>query len=315
MRYRNERRGLHGVLGSSTREQLAVELPILDGRAAIVAVVGNSIRKKMNAGISDHRMLFHLDSVSEALHRVREMPTCTLLVSPLALHDNEIALLRKAPVTRIVTVLDDFERDPALLLSLGACGVREAFDLQSCEGWNRLRKLVAEGSDPIAARVAALFIQHLEGAAPGTKRFFMRLVTVARTTRTVQVLAEQLGIVPSTLMSRFHRASLPSPKTFLSATRLVLAKVLLEEPRVSVSSVAVQLQYSSTQAFSRHVQWMLGISTCEFRKNVSLNQVATLFVDNLVVRYQSIYRTFDPFASFGGIHSTTDHSNLMHATH
>jgi AraC-like DNA-binding protein len=230
-----------------------------------------------------------------------------LLISPSLLTPGETALVVKAlsTTTHAVAVLDEEPHDPLLLLRLGACGLKEAIDLRSCQGWNGLRRLLENGADPVAGRVAAIVLHHLDGAAPGTRRFFARMVYDARCVRTVCAMASRLGIVPSTLMSRFHRARLPSPKTLLAATRLVFAKALLEEPRFSLSAVANQLRYSSPQAFGRQVWRIPGMSAGEFRRSVTFAQMTDLYLDQLIVRHRTTYRTFDPFASFGGHHAST----------
>ncbi len=298
------------------------DLPIVAGLPATdirtVAVLGRAVRQKMDAAMGDLKSLVHVESLGEALHQVREIPTSVLLVSPGILKPADTGLLVKAlsTTTHAVAVLDDESEDPSVLLRLGACGLKEAIDLRTCEGWHSLRQVLVDGADPVAGHIAAIALHHLEGAAPGTRRFFARMVYEARCIRTVCALADRFGIVPSTLMSRFHRARLPSPKTILSSTRLVFAKALLEEPRVSIAAVANGLSYSSPQAFGRQVWRMLRMSAGEFRRNVSFAQVAELYVEQLIVRHRTKYRTFDPFASFGGAHGTApEEAHCSHLYH
>lgn len=318
MMYTCKRTRLPTLLDHTTESRHLRESPDFDGRTAIVAVVRNAVRQKMDVALSDLKSLVHVESVGDALHRVRETPVSVLLVSPEILKSGETTLLSKtlSATARGVAVLDDGHQDAALLLRLGACGLTEAVDLRNCEGWNDLRKLLYEETDPVTGRIATAVFHHLDGADPGARRFFAHLVRGARATRTVRAFAGRLGILPSTLMSRFYRANLPSPKTLLAGTRLLFAKALLENSRVSISSVAFQLRYSSPQAFGRHVRSMLGIPVGEFRSCVSFDHVAHVYLDNLILRHLPAYRTFNPFASFGGAHAMSpEHAGRSHAYH
>lgn len=304
MKYVRDGRRLVVPSITSERQRFVRELSAPSGR--VVALLAGAVRQMMDAAIGDPTSMVHVDSVSEALSLVRQTPASVLLVSPEILRHGETALLSKALSTtaHAVVVLNGEPRDPTLLLQLGACGLRRAIDLRDCQGWHDLRQLLSDGSDPLAGRIAAIVLHHLDGAAPGTKRFFARMVYEARWIRTVSALADCIGIVPSTLMSRFYRARLPTPKTLLSTTRLMLAKALLEESQVSVSAVANGLRYSSPQAFGRHVWRMLRMSAGEFRRRVTFAQIEELYVEQLIDRHRATYRTFDPFASFGGLHAT-----------
>ena len=64
---------------------------------------------------------------------------------------------------------------------------------------------------------------------------------------TVRQLSVQLGVLPSTLMSRFFRSGLPAPKRYLAEARLVRAARLFENPGFSIANVANHLDYSSPQ--------------------------------------------------------------------
>src|SRR5437763_12236516 len=62
--------------------------------------------------------------------------------------------------------------------------------------------------------------------------FFEALARLAPVLSTVRGLARHLRICPSTLMSRFYRVGLPSPKTYLAGMRLLHAAYRSEERRV-----------------------------------------------------------------------------------
>jgi AraC-like DNA-binding protein len=300
MKYPHRRKHLLAIHEGPIPSPVLRDSPASDGGKVIVTVLRSAIRQKIDAAVGDLHHFVHVETVGEALVHARQTPVAVLLLSPDALKSGESALrsMTRCTRTRGVVVLDEEPQDPELLLQLGGLGLSEAINLRNREGWSCLRQLLRDGTDPVFARVAAIVLQPLDDAAPGTRRFFAHLVRGAGCTKTVRALADRLGILPSTLMSRFQRARLPSPKTILAATRLLLAKALLENPRISVSLVTAQLGYSSTQAFGRHLRGMLGMPTSEFRRRVTFERVAHHYLDALIVRHLSTYRTFDPFPSY-----------------
>src|SRR4029078_1706500 len=91
-------------------------------------------------------------------------------------------------------------------------------------------------------------------------RFFEMLFTCPPQVATVRALAQQLDVLPSTLMSRFFRARAPAPKHSLALSRLVRAARLCEHPGFSVANVANPLGYSSPQSFGRPVRTLMRLT-------------------------------------------------------
>src|SRR5206468_2235409 len=83
-----------------------------------------------------------------------------------------------------------------------------------------LRDLLGHPVSPVATLVLARVLPALGGVPGETRVFFEALARLAPVLTTVRGLARHLRIGPSTLMSRFHRAGLPSPKNYLAGTRL-----------------------------------------------------------------------------------------------
>src|SRR5438094_787683 len=106
--------------------------------------------------------------------------------------------------------------------------------------------------------------------------------------------ARQLRICSSTLMSRFYRADLPSPKTYLAGMRLVHAAYLFANPGLSVADVAYRLDYSSPQSFGRHLKAMLGVTAGEFRRRFPFEVSLERYVDLLITPYRETLRAFCP---------------------
>src|SRR5439155_1434201 len=107
---------------------------------------------------------------------------------------------------------------------------------------------------------------------------------------TVRRLARHLRICSSTLMSRFYRASLPSPKTYLAGMRLVHAAYLFSNPGLSVADVAYRLDYSSPQSFGRHLKAMLGVTAGEFRRRFPFDVSLERYGDLLITPYRATLR-------------------------
>ena len=95
-------------------------------------------------------------------------------------------------------------------------------------------------------------------------------------------LAKRLGVRPSTLMSRFARAGLPWPKSYLAAIRLLHAAHLFEDSGLSVADVAYRLEYSSPQCFGRHLRSLLGVTATEFRHRFPFPVAVERFVTLLL---------------------------------
>jgi AraC-like DNA-binding protein len=117
----------------------------------------------------------------------------------------------------------------------------------------------------------------------------------------VTALAERLYVRPSTLMSRFARAGLPSPKNYLSAIRLLHAAYLFEASGLSVADVAYRLEYSSPQSFGRHLRAMLGVTALEFRRRFPFPVAMERFVELMVEPYREVWRDFHPVAGVQAI--------------
>jgi AraC-like DNA-binding protein len=190
------------------------------------------------------------------------------------------------------------EPDPAALstvLALGRAGVRTVVDARQPGGWHGLRALI--GRDParqIGCEALARLAPLLAGSGEGTRRFFEALFEVPPEPVTVHVLARRLGVRPTTLMSRFTRAGLPTPKRYVALARLVRVARLLENRSTTLSAAADRLEYSSAQSFGRHVRMMLGVSAAEFRRTYDAERMLARFCGDLVTPYTDRWRGFSP---------------------
>jgi AraC-like DNA-binding protein len=181
-----------------------------------------------------------------------------------------------------------------MLLRLGASGVRQVVDVTSPAGWTRLRQVVGQPATRAVARIQGPILGALSEAPAGTRLFMEAMIRLAPETPTVTNLAQRLYVRPSTLMSRFARAGLPSPKNYLAAVRLLHAAYLFEAAGLSVADVSYRLEYSSPQSFGRHLRAMLGVTAIEFRRRFPFPVALARFVELMILPYAGIWRTFHP---------------------
>src|SRR5437867_879675 len=107
--------------------------------------------------------------------------------------------------------------------------------------------------------------------------------------------ARHLRVRPSTLMSRFHRAVSPSPKSYIAGMRLLHAAYLFQNAGLSGSDVAYRMDCSSPQSFGRHLRAVLGVTAGEFRRRFPFDIALTRYIGLLVTPYREALRAFHPF--------------------
>jgi AraC-like DNA-binding protein len=175
--------------------------------------------------------------------------------------------------------------------------VQTLVDVRQPSGWRRLRDvLLADQSRDISRLALAQLSIDLAGAHPDCWRFFEILFGLPGGIDTVRALSRHLGVVPSTLMSRFFRARLPAPKRYLATARLIRAAQLFENPGLSVANVANRLDYSSPQSFGRHVRGLLRMTAVEFRQKYDGEGMLQRFREDLILPHLPILRAFTPLS-------------------
>jgi AraC-like DNA-binding protein len=244
----------------------------------------------------------HRDSIPEAVRIVRERPVDAVLVSVHRCGPEQVEVLghlvREFPGIPTVALVS--QHDPSateMLLRLGASGVRQVVDVTSPAGWARLRQVVGQPATRAVARIQGPILDAVADAPPDTRLFLEAMIRLAPDTPTVTHLAQRLYVRPSTLMSRFARAELPSPKNYLAAVRLLHASYLFEASGLSVADVSYRLEYSSPQSFGRHLRAMLGVTALEFRRRFPFPVAVERFVELLILPYQETWKTFHPLAA------------------
>ena len=242
----------------------------------------------------------HRETLNDALRDLRDNRAAAVIVSIARCDANDLPrvarVVREFPRVPAVALLSNLNPQTAqTVLVLGRCGVRTLVDVREPRGWQQLRSVLLHDQASEIHRVAlARVAEDLDDAPDGCLRFFRALFEEGSSTRTIMELASALGVIPSTLMSRFVRANLPAPKYYLSMARLVCAARLFENPGLSVTLVANELDYSSPQAFGRHLRQMLQLTALEFREQYDGEGMLQRFRDELILPHINRLRGFDP---------------------
>ena len=262
------------------------------------------------AGEGCYRTL-HRESLEDAVRDLRERKAGAMLVSVMRCASAEAArlaaIVREFPQSPAVALLSSDESYAAQsVLALGRSGVRTLIDVRTPVGWRDLRRaLRSEAVGEIERLALARLAVDLAGVADDCWLFFETLVRDARTVCTVRALSRRLGIVPSTLISRFFRLGLPTPKQYLAYVGLMRAAKLCENPGLSLAAVANHLEYSSPQSFGRHLRVLLGMTAGEFRRRLPFGEALPRFRATLVTPYRDRLLTFHPLGTMPGDHGHT----------
>jgi AraC-like DNA-binding protein len=265
----------------------------------VATVVEPAVRPRLDVVAQGRFRTYHAESVVEAVRAVRDRPVQAVFVSP--------SYVRRDELPRVASLVDNFPGIPTValvsrhnpraserLLELGNYGVRRIVDLSERDGWYYLHDLISHSASPIAGQIFSKVIPAMGEPTRDCRVVFEALVRLAPEVTTVLELTKRFGVAPSTFMSRFFRAGLPSPKRYLAAARIVYAAAVFEVPGLSIADVAYRLQYSSPQSFGRHLRAVLGTTAGEFRIRYSFELALDEFVRRLIAPFRSTLRTFHP---------------------
>jgi AraC-like DNA-binding protein len=253
----------------------------------VAAVLAPSDRARLDAAAAGSFSVVHRGSIGEAAQVVREQSVDAVVVSVHEFRESSVelvdSLVRRFPEVPTVALVTRPDAElPDTLLRLGASGVKHVVDVTGPTGWNRLRRLVSEPASRPAARILRRFFDAVPDLPADTRMFIELLVRSAPHTPVVRKLARQARVGCNTLTSRFARAGLPSPKTYLAAIRLLYAAQYFENEGLSVTDVAYRLECSSPQSFGRHLRAALGVTPGEFRRRYSFEDMIQRFIVGLV---------------------------------
>jgi AraC-like DNA-binding protein len=241
------------------------------------------------AGEGCYRTL-HRESVDDVICDLKAQQVYAVLVSVSCASKctaRVASLVREFPRIPAVALLSEFElRTPHAVLALGQCGIRRLVDVRQAAGWRELRgTLMADTGDIGQRSVLGQLAIDLAGVPNDCWQFFETIFTCSPRLGNVRLLARHLDVTASTLMSRFFRAGVPTPKRYLAMARLVRAARLFENSGFSIANVANHLDYSSPQSFGRHVRTLLHITAGEFRERYDCTGMFTRFRTDLITPY------------------------------
>ena len=278
--------------------------------ATVATVLLPAERSRLEAAGQGDFVALHGESIDDATLAVRRCRVDAMFFS--------VHRCTEADLPRVARFVREFPNVPAValisrvdahasdrVLRLGASGVRTVVDLSVSGGWQRLRDLLREPASPAVATIMAALDADLHGAPPDCRLFFELVIRRAPDTGTVLALAHALRVVPSTLMARFYRAGLPSPKAYLQHARLLHAAWLFKSEGFSIADVTHRLDYSSPQSFSRHLHALLGLTAGEFRRRLPFPRALQRYQQTFVTPYRDRLLAFHPLGTMPGDHGQT----------
>ena len=271
--------------------------------APVTTILTPAERIRVDAAGEGLYTALHRDSVDDVIRDLKEKRAGAVLVSVSRCGSRDATqvamLVREFPRVPTVALLTDLEASaPGAVLTLGRSGVQTLVDVRQPSGWRRLRDvLLADQSTDINRLALAQVSIDLAGAHSDCRHFFEILFSLPNGIGTVRSLARYLGVIPSTLMSRFFRAKLPAPKRYIAMTRLIRAAQLFENPGLSVANVANRLDYSSPQSFGRHVRGLIHLTAVEFRQKYDGEGMLQRFREDLIIPYLPRLRNFTPLSA------------------
>ena len=252
----------------------------------------------------------HRESIEDATTAVRKGVASVLFLSVHRCAESDLPrvarFVREFPHVPAIALISRNEPQSAgRVLGLGASGVRTIVDITVAGGWHQLRDSVREPASPAVASIMAGIEPDLEDVPPDCRLFFELVVRRAPTTTTVLSIARAMHALPSSFMSRFFRAGLPSAKTYLMHARLVHAAFLFESQGYSIADVAHRLEYSSPQSFGRHLSSLLGLTAGEFRRRMPFPVALARYRQTYLTPYRDRLLTFHPLGTLPGDHGQT----------
>ncbi len=270
---------------------------------AVSTILTPEERSRVDAAGMGYYRAIHRDQMTELLEDITggNAEAVILSVARCGEYDRRvvrhlIAEARLIPTIGLISRIDT--TTPQMLVELGKWGVSTVIDVRSATGWTNLRAyIVGRANDAVETMVLDRLRTSLIRASGETLAFFEVLLRASRSTGSVRTVCGELGILPSTLMSRFFRAGLPAPKRYLAMIRLIRAVYLFQNSGFSIANVANHLQYSSPQSFGRHVQIVTGMSALTLRRSRNVHSMVDEFLRTLVLPFERAFDTFDPLTT------------------
>lgn len=107
--------------------------------------------------------------------------------------------------------------------------------------------------------------------AEAIKRAFKKNVIEENVDYTIHIqpIIASLGISPNYGLEVFQKIYNMSPRTYLSDLKLQEAKILLQQPKMSLNEISNRLGYKNLSHFSRQFKRWTGVNPSDFRKKAN----------------------------------------------
>jgi AraC-like DNA-binding protein len=269
------------------------------GLLPIATLLTAAERRSVDAAGEGFYQTLHRDSVEDLIVDAKAHQVHAVLVSVAYATSQAVPIasfVREFPRIPAVALLSEVEAKTAhTVLALGRSGINRLVDIRGPNGWRELRgALMADAGQGIQRVALGQIAYDLSDAPVDCWHFFESLFTCSPRVTSVRLLASELSVLSSTLLSRFFRAGLPTPKQYLAMARLVRAARLFENAGFSIANVSNHLEYSSPQSFGRHVRSVLNITAGQFRCQYDGTGMLARFREELVLPYRGRLHTFHP---------------------
>jgi AraC-like DNA-binding protein len=268
----------------------------------ILTLLTPAERPQVDAAGEGYYRTLHRENVEDLIHDLKSRQIHAVLVSVTCAGSqvSQVAsLVREFPRVPAVALLSELEpKTPHAVLALGQSGIRRLVDVRLAMGWRELRgALMADTGDNGQRNVLGQLAMDLAGVPDDCWRFFETLFICSPRIGNIRMLSKYLGVLPSTMMSRFYRAGAPTPKRYLAMARLVRAARLFENTGFSIANVANHLDYSSPQSFGRHMRTLLQMTAGDFRARYDGTGMFERFRGELILPYLVVLRELRPLTT------------------
>lgn len=118
----------------------------------------------------------------------------------------------------------------------------------------------AKYAKEIAEAIKRAFKRNIIEAHPGQSDYTIH----------IQPIIASLGISPNYGLEIFQKIYHMSPRTYLSNLKLQEAKMLMQQPNISLHEISSRLGYKNLSHFSRQFKRWTGLSPSEYRKSQTM---------------------------------------------
>ena len=189
------------------------------------------------------------------------------------------ALLAEFPLATVLAAISPDSLDHSALSTMSSWGVADFVrlgfeDSVGCLA-HRLRQVRSHAVKKLLRRALP------SGLSSRAQNLIVRAADVVSAGGGSTELASSLKVGPRTVPRWCERADLPPPRRLLAWLRMLIASVLLDDPRRSVASVARACGYAGEASLKNTIRDFFGMSPTELRTQGAFKVVAHAFASEL----------------------------------